>query len=180
MAKNKITERDFLIEQCLRDAYCDRTGEMLDEGFGDWLAGKKAKLGAQMSNVKTGLKNAAGRVANTASNVVGAAKHANKSRKLNKYADQLSDIGSALGNSQYAQDAEALRGQAAQKFQGQKFQGQEYTNTQNAENAARAKHLQGQIAKLVQQYQSFGGDITELAGIIGLQDPNSAVENEEF
>lgn len=180
MAKNKITERDFLIEQCLRDAYCNRTGEMLDEGFGDWLAGKKAKLGAQMSNVGTGFKNAAGRVANAASNVVGAAKHANKSRKLNKYADQLSDIGSALGNSQYAQDAEALRGQAAQKFQGQEFQGQEYTNTQNAENAARAKHLQGQIAKLVQQYQSFGGDITELAGILGLQDPNSAVENEEF
>lgn len=180
MSKHEISERDYLIEQCLQDAYCERTGEILQEGLGDWLAGKKAKLGAQMSNVGTGLKNAAGRIKNTASNVVGAAKHANKSRKLNKYADQLSDIGSALGNSQYAQDAEALRGQAAQKFQGQEFKGQEYTNTQNAENAARAKHLQGQIAKLVRQYQSFGGDITELAGIIGLQDPNGAVENEEF
>lgn len=34
MAKRKVSERDFLIEQCLHDAYCEREG-VINEGFVD-------------------------------------------------------------------------------------------------------------------------------------------------
>lgn len=176
MANKTYDERSVLIEQCLKDAYCERTGEIIEEGFTDWLAGKKAKLGARMSNIATGAKNIAGRVANGASNAVGAVKHANKSRKLNKYANQLSDIGSALGKDNYSKDAEALRAQAGQKFQGQKFQGQEYQDANAAEQQAVLNSLSGKIQKLIQEFESKGGSVEELFANMGM----GAAENEEF
>lgn len=61
--KRKMTERDFLIEQCLMDAYCERTGEQLDEGWWDDLKAKGAGL---VSGAKQGLKNFGDKASNAA------------------------------------------------------------------------------------------------------------------
>lgn len=60
--KRKITERDFLIEQCLMDAYCERTGEQLDEGWWDDMkagaAGMASKVKDKFNNFKQRRANA--------------------------------------------------------------------------------------------------------------------------
>ena len=57
--------RDFLIEQCMRDAYCERTGEPLDES---WWDDMKAGAAGMWSGAKQGLKNMGTRTKNIASN----------------------------------------------------------------------------------------------------------------
>ena len=58
-------DRDFLIEQCMRDAYCERTGEQLDEG---WWDDMKAGAAGMWSGAKQGLKNMGTRAKNIAGN----------------------------------------------------------------------------------------------------------------
>ena len=61
--KRKMTERDYLIEQCLMDAYCERTGEQLDEGWWDNL---KAGAAGAWAGAKQGLKNLGSKASNAA------------------------------------------------------------------------------------------------------------------
>lgn len=58
-------DRDFLIEQCMRDAYCERTGEQLDEG---WWDDMKAGAAGMWGGAKQGLKNMGTRAKNIAGN----------------------------------------------------------------------------------------------------------------
>jgi hypothetical protein len=60
-----MTERDFLIEQCLMDAYCERTGEQLDEG---WWDDMKAGVSGAWAGAKQKIKNAGKRISNFTSN----------------------------------------------------------------------------------------------------------------
>lgn len=199
MANHKISERNILIEQCLMDAYCNRTGDIIEEGFGDWLAGKKAKLGAQMSNLATGAKNVAGRVANTASNAVGAAKnavnnaagamrHAADNRAFRQDAEndtaraarlrRRGDEAAAAAAEQSAQNnmAHANTKFQGKQFQGKQFQGQEYQDTNAAEQQAVLNSLSGKIQKLIQEFESKGGNMQDLLANLGV----GASENEEF
>lgn len=61
--KRKMTERDILIEQCLMDAYCERTGEQLDEG---WWDDMKAKASGVVAGARQGLKNFGDKASNAA------------------------------------------------------------------------------------------------------------------
>lgn len=198
MAKKHISERDFLIEQCIQDAYCQRTGDMIEEGFGDWLAGKKAKLGTKMSNLATGAKNAVGRIANAASNAVGATKNAisnaagamqhaadNRAFKQDAQNDmarakRLRRRGDTAGADAAAQSAQANMDHANTKFQGKQFQGkqfqgQEYQDANAAEQQAVLNSISGKIQKLIQEFESKGGDVNGLFANMGL----GAAESEE-
>ena len=198
MAKHEISERDYLIEQCLQDAYCERTGEILQEGFGDWLAGKKAKLGTKMSNLATGAKNAIGAAKNATSNAIGAAKNATS--------NAIGAMRHAADNRAFKKDAAAATARAARlrrrgddsaadaedqmaqtytdhsntkfqgtKFQGTKFQGQGYQDANAAEQKAVLNSLSGKIQKLIQEFEAKGGDIDELFANMGM----GAAESEE-
>ena len=191
MAKKHISKRDFLIEQCLQDAYCQRTGDMIEEGFSDWLAGKKAKLGTKMNNLATRAKNAVGRVANATSNAVGATKnaisnaagamqHAADNRAFRQdaqrdtaRAERLRRRGDTAGADAAAQSAQANMNHANTKFQGKQFQGkqfqgQEYQDANAAEQQAVLKSLSGKIQKLIQEFESKGGNMQELLANLGV------------
>lgn len=61
MSKNK-SDRETLIEQCLQDAHCERTGEMLDES---WWDDMKANVAGTVQGAKQGLKNFKKKAKNT-------------------------------------------------------------------------------------------------------------------
>lgn len=128
MAKHEISERDYLIEQCLQDAYCERTGEILQEGFGDWLAGKKAKLGTKMSNLATGAKNAIGAAKNATSNAIGAMRHAADNRAFKKDAAAATARAARLRRrgDDSAADAEDQMAQTYTDHSNTKFQGTKF------------------------------------------------------
>ena len=58
-------DRDFLIEQCMRDAYCERTGEQLNES---WWDDMKAGAAGMWGGAKQGIKNMGTRAKNIAGN----------------------------------------------------------------------------------------------------------------
>lgn len=90
--KRKMTERDILIEQCLMDAYCERTGEQLDEG---WWDNMKAKGAGWVSGAKQGLKNFGDKASNAAKMT---------GNWFGRKADQASNIAKNLGAAANNQD----------------------------------------------------------------------------
>lgn len=72
---SKMSERDFLIEQCLLDAYCERTGRQLDEGLIDNI---KAGAAGAWAGAKQKVKNTGKRISNAASNIKKMAGNAKK------------------------------------------------------------------------------------------------------
>lgn len=199
MSKKKLSERSLLIEQCLQDAYCQRTGDIIEEGFGDWLAGKKAKIGAQMSNLATGAKNMTGRALNATKNAMGATKNAisNAAGAMRNAADnrafrkdakndlaraaRLRRRGDTAAADAAEQSAQNNMNYADNKYQATEFKGNEFTpdtshvDTNAAEQQAVLKSLGGKIQKLIQEFESKGGNMQELLANLGV----GAAESEE-
>lgn len=83
MAKRKVSERDFLIEQCLYDAYCEREG-IINEGFvDDFKANARAAGEWLKQNTKDRLK------FRKNSEVLANRKNAAVSGKIKSYAGSL-------------------------------------------------------------------------------------------
>lgn len=83
MAKRKVSERDFLIEQCLYDAYCEREG-VINEGFvDDFKANARAAGEWLKQNTKDRLK------FRKNSEVLANRKNAAVSGKIKSYAGSL-------------------------------------------------------------------------------------------
>lgn len=65
-SNNSVDKRDILIEQCLIDAYCERTGEnpdLIEEGWWDNI---KAGAAGMMGGLKQGAKNLGNKASNAA------------------------------------------------------------------------------------------------------------------
>ena len=86
----KMTERDFLIEQCMRDAYCERTGEQLDEG---WWDDMKANAAGAWAGAKQGIKN----IGDKASNATKMTKNW-FGRKKDQISNMAKNLGAAANN----------------------------------------------------------------------------------
>lgn len=73
-SRRNVSERDILIEQCMKDAYCERMGitpDQLDEG---WWDNMKAGAAGAWAGAKQGIKRGVQRVANVghvAGNIAG-------------------------------------------------------------------------------------------------------------
>ena len=169
------SEREILIEQCLVDAHCSRTGEIVDESVASWFAGKKAKLGAAAKNVGTGIANAAKSVGN-AGVIAGRATKTGLSNakkgaihKMKQTGRKLASAGlQKLGATGAAGEIDARRQQADNDFQydtvdtSKRFEAGKYENTANAEQTAQRATLAKQIAELLTQFQSVGGKIPKV------------------
>lgn len=80
------TEREILIEQCLVDAHCSRTGEMVDES---WWDDMKANVSGAVQGSKQGLKN----LRKNVKNKIQRGKNA-----IARGAGYVSNVGKGIGN----------------------------------------------------------------------------------
>ena len=174
MSKDK-SDRETLIEQCLQDAYCERTGEILDESLKSWFAGKKAQVGQAAKNVKTGIGNAVKTVGN-AGVVAGRGiktglSNAKKGIAHNaaKGARKLAAKGlERLGASNAAQEIRDTQAQADQNFQYDQvdttdaFAKGKYGSVTDARTNAERVTLAKQIVELLTQFQAVGGKIPKI------------------
>lgn len=175
MKKRQSSDVDILIEQCLSDAYCERTGDMIDESLASWFAGKKAKLGAAANNIKTGIANAGKTIGNAA--VVagrGVKTGLNNAKKgithnVKQGARQLASAGlNKIGATSAAAEVDAKRQAAANNFSydkvdtSDKFQKGAYADTNAAEQNAQRVTLAKQISELLGQFKQAGGKIPKV------------------
>lgn len=191
--KRKMTQRDFLIEQCLMDAYYERTGEQIDESLRSWMAGKKAQLSQGIKNIGTGIGNAAKSIANKAivgkravgtgiSNIGKGISH-NTKKGIRKIAAKGLD---KLGAKNAAREIQDYQTGLDNNFSydsvdtSDKFKKGKYGSIKDAKTKAELATLGKQIAKLLTQYKEKGGEIpnTEIDTLIGyLSSSNSSNAN---
>lgn len=160
MAKRKqLSEVDFLIEQCLVDAHCERTGEMVNEGWFDTL---KANVAGAASGIKQGIKNTGTRIANAGKTVGNVASNAAKGVKA---------TGNILaGNKEGAmQNIDGLNSL-------DKGHNEISTTAQDAKRTAKLASYVKSIKNIIADYMKAGGTQEELFAELGIAD----AENEEI
>lgn len=175
MRKRQRSNRALLIEQCLRDAYLERTGEMVDESIKSWFAGKKAKLGQAAKNVKTGISNAVKSVGNAGAVAGRAVKTGVNNAKKGIAHNAKKAIRSVaasglekLGASNTAGEIRNAQNQANQNFKydkvdtSDKFQKGQYGSVADAGQTAERVTLAKQIAKLLGQFKQKGGKLPKI------------------
>lgn len=160
MAKRKqLSEVDFLIEQCLVDAHCERTGEMVNEGWFDTL---KANVAGATSGIKQGIKNTGTRLANAGKTVSNVASNAAKGVKA---------TGNILaGNKEGA--IQSING--LKKFN--KGHNEISATARDVNRTAKLASYIKSIKNIINDYMKAGGTQEELFTELGIA---TDVENEE-
>ena len=168
-------DRDFLIEQCMNDAYYERTGEQIDESLRSWLAGKKAQISQGVKNIGTGIGNAAKSIANKAivgkravetgiSNLGKGIAHNTKKGIRTLAASGLDKLGAKNA----AREIQDYQANIDKNFSydsvdtSDKFKKGEYGSIEDAKINAERATLGKQIAELLTQYKQKGGKIPKI------------------